>query len=92
MEEGNAFMVQLRILAAERKDFLKDVAESLSTMDTNILKVDMNTKNSAVTAYMVLEVKNLSHLTRVMRRLFRLKGIISVERVNQFNPVFESSN
>jgi GTP pyrophosphokinase len=92
VEEGNAFMVQLRILAAERKDFLKDVAESLSTMDTNILKVDMNTKNSAVTAYMVLEVKNLSHLTRVMRRLFRLKGIISVERVNQFNPIFESSN
>lgn len=75
-----AFMVQLRLLAAGRKDFLKDIGESLSTLDTNIIKVDMNTENSIVTSYIILEVKNLTHLTRIIRRLYRIKGILSVER------------
>lgn len=75
-----AFMVQLRILASGRKDFLKDIGESLSTMDTNIVKVDLKTENSIITSYIIIEVKDLSHLTRIMRRLNRIKGIISVNR------------
>jgi len=75
-----AFMVQLCILATGRKDFLKDIGESLSTMDTNILKVDMNTENAIITAYIIVEVKDLTHLTKIIRRLYRIKGIISVDR------------
>jgi GTP pyrophosphokinase len=90
-EGEGAFMVQLRLLAAGRRDFLKDIGESLSTMDTNILKVDMNTDNSIVTSYIILEVKDLSHLTRIIRRLHRVKGIISVERESGVNKTVELS-
>jgi len=75
-----AFMVQLRVLAAGRKDFLKDIGDSLSTLDTNILKVDMKTENSVITSFVVLEVRDLPHLTRIIGRLYRIKGIFSVER------------
>ena len=80
VDGAEAFMVQLRILASGRKDFLKDVAESLSIMKTNIIKIDMNTENSIITSFMMLDVKDVSHLTKIIRRLYRIKGVLSVER------------
>ena len=91
VEKGKSFMVQLRILAEGRKEFLKDVSESISSMNTNILKVDMDTENGLITAYLILEVKDLSHLTRTIRRLYRLKGILSVERTSDGEKMREKS-
>jgi hypothetical protein len=36
-------------------------------------------------------VKDLSHLTRIIRRLHRVKGIISVERESGVNKTVELS-
>ncbi|HHS13710.1 MAG TPA: bifunctional (p)ppGpp synthetase/guanosine-3',5'-bis(diphosphate) 3'-pyrophosphohydrolase [bacterium] len=79
-----AFMVQLQIMAVSRGDFLKDVGETLSNTEANILKVNLKTENAVITAYMIIEVKDLTHLTRIIRKIYRLKGILSVERVNDF--------
>lgn len=79
-----SFMVQLQIIAVSRGDFLKDVAETLANSDANILKVDLKTENAVITVYMIIQVKDLSHLTRIIRKTYRLKGILSVERVNDF--------
>jgi len=76
----DSFLVQLRILATGRKDFLKDIAESLATMNTNIIKAMMDAENTMVTAHLILEVKNLSHLTRIIQILRGVKGIVSVKR------------
>lgn len=81
----DAFMVQLQVLSSGRKDFLKDIGDMASSMDTTILKVDMNTENSLITAFLILEVRDLSHLNRIIRRLYRLKGTLSVERGDQVN-------
>jgi len=80
VDRDEAFMVQLRIMATERGDFLKDMVESVSAMKTNIIKIDMNTENALITAFTILEVKDLSHLTKIMRRLYRIRGVLSVER------------
>jgi len=79
------FMVQVQILAEGRKDFLKDVTEQLASMDTNILKVDMKTENSLITVFLIIEVRNLSHLTKVIRRLYNIKGVLSVNRFNEMD-------
>ena len=79
------FMVQIQILAEGRKDFLKDITEQLSSMDTNILKVDMKTENSLITVFLILEVRNLSHLTKIIRRLYNIKGVLSVNRFNEMD-------
>jgi guanosine-3',5'-bis(diphosphate) 3'-pyrophosphohydrolase len=86
-----AFMVQVRILAEGRKDFLRDVSESLSSMDTNILTIDMKTENALITAYMVLEVKDLSHLTRILKMLYRIRGVLSVGRESGNKKVVKPS-
>ncbi|MBN1780703.1 bifunctional (p)ppGpp synthetase/guanosine-3',5'-bis(diphosphate) 3'-pyrophosphohydrolase [bacterium] len=80
VEGDKNFVVQLRILATGRKDFLKDVAEFLASMSINIIKMDMKTENAMTTAYIILEVRNLTHLTQIMRRLYKIKGILSVTR------------
>ncbi|MBN2028983.1 bifunctional (p)ppGpp synthetase/guanosine-3',5'-bis(diphosphate) 3'-pyrophosphohydrolase [bacterium] len=87
-----AFVVRLRILATERKDFLKDIAGALSAMDTHILNVNMSTENTIITSYVILEVKNLSHLTRIIQQLNHIKGIISVQRESCVEESMEKSS
>jgi guanosine-3',5'-bis(diphosphate) 3'-pyrophosphohydrolase len=84
-----AFMVQIRILAEGRKDFLKDVSELLSSMETNILTIDMRTENGLITAFMILEVRDLSHLTRILKMLYRIRGVLSVGRESGIEQTVE---
>jgi guanosine-3',5'-bis(diphosphate) 3'-pyrophosphohydrolase len=84
VDNQETFLVQLRVLASVRKDFLKDITESISSLDTNIIKIDMNTENSVITCYMILEVKDLLHLTHIKQKIFWIRGILSVERGNEF--------
>ncbi len=84
-----AFMVQIRILAEGRKDFLKDVSELLSSMETNILTIDMRTENTLITAFMILEVRDLSHLTRILKMLYRIRGVLSVGRESGIDKTIE---
>ena len=80
VDGASEFIVQLRVIASGRKDFLQDVAESLAQMETNIVKIDLKTENGIITVFLILEVKNLAHLTKIMRRLNKMKGILSVTR------------
>jgi GTP diphosphokinase / guanosine-3',5'-bis(diphosphate) 3'-diphosphatase len=80
VDSKEAFLVQLRILATGRKDFLKDVAESLVSMNTNIVKMDMRNENALIDSFLILEVKDLTHLTQIIRKLHGIKGVISVNR------------
>lgn len=76
------FMVQLRLLGEDRKNFLKDISESISSSETNIVSVIMNAEDSLVHSTIIIEVKNLNHLIRVMNRIRRVQGVISIERLN----------
>ncbi|MBN2200734.1 bifunctional (p)ppGpp synthetase/guanosine-3',5'-bis(diphosphate) 3'-pyrophosphohydrolase [bacterium] len=80
VDSQGAFLVQLRLIASERKDFLKDTAESLVAMNTHIVKMDMRSENTLIDASLILEVKDLTHLTQIIRRLQGIKGVISVNR------------
>ncbi|MBN2417463.1 bifunctional (p)ppGpp synthetase/guanosine-3',5'-bis(diphosphate) 3'-pyrophosphohydrolase [bacterium] len=74
------FLVQLKLLSDSRKAFLKDVAEALSSMDVTIVKIDMNTEDTLITSYLIIEVEDLAHLTKVMQRLYNIEGVFAVER------------
>ena len=85
VDKQETFLVQLRVLASVRKDFLKDITETIASMHTNIIKIDMNTENSVITCYMILEVKDLLHLTHIKQKLYRIRGILSIERGTEFS-------
>ncbi|MFQ6617209.1 MAG: RelA/SpoT family protein [Fidelibacterota bacterium] len=74
------FFVRLKILASERKHFLKDVTESISATNTNIISVDLKVEDEIITTFLVVQVKDLKHLNRVINKISKVGGLISLER------------
>ena len=82
VERDKQFLVRLKILGEDRKQFLRDVSESISSTDTNIVSIVMNAQDSLVHSIVIIEVKNLNHLVKVMNKISKVHGVISVERLN----------
>jgi GTP pyrophosphokinase len=76
------FLVRLHMLAEDRKNFLRDVTEQISRTETNIVSIDLKTEDSVVNSNLIIEVKNLKHLTKVMGNINKVKGMITIERLN----------
>jgi GTP pyrophosphokinase len=82
VERDKHFVVRLKLIGGDRKHFLRDVSESISQTDTNIVSVEMKVEDSIVHSNIILEVRNLQHLTRVIKRISQVKGVINVERLS----------
>lgn len=82
VDKDKHFLVRLHLLGEDRKHFLRDVSESISQTDTNIVSVEMKAQDSIVHSNIILEVRNLQHLTRVINKINRVKGVINVERLD----------
>jgi GTP pyrophosphokinase len=90
VEDHKRFMVRLHMLGEDRKNFLRDVSESISQTDTNIVSVEMRAQDSLVHSNIIIEVENLQHLTRVINKISKVNGVINVERLDGTGePVME---
>jgi len=81
VEAEEEFKVQLALMGEDRKHLLRDISLAISSNNTNILHVDLKTKDHLVTGKVIIQVRNLSHLTQVINAINKVKGILSVERV-----------
>ena len=82
VERDKEFMVHLKLLGEDRKDFLKEITERISEADTNIVSAEMHSENGVVHGTFIIEVKNLNQLNRVMRKIKTIPGIIDLQRLN----------
>jgi len=82
VDKDRHFTIGLHLLGEDRKSFLKDVSESIALTDTNIVRIEMNVRDSIVNSTLILEVRNLQHLTRIIKKINQVKGVISVERLS----------
>jgi len=85
VEAEEQFKVQLAILGEDRKNFLRDITQAISVHNTNILHIDFTSKDKLVVGKLVIEVKNLPHLTRIIQSISKVNGMLSVERVEGFS-------
>ncbi|MCX6826176.1 MAG: bifunctional (p)ppGpp synthetase/guanosine-3',5'-bis(diphosphate) 3'-pyrophosphohydrolase [candidate division Zixibacteria bacterium] len=74
------FVVRLEVNVAPRKNILAEITESIADSKTNVRGADINISDTSSTGYMVVEVNNLSQLERVLDRIRKVKGVISVKR------------
>ncbi len=81
VEPNKHFTVRLQLLGTDRKHFLRDVSDAISQTDTNIVSIEMRAEDGVVHSNIIIEVKNLQHLTRVIGRISKVNGVFSVERV-----------
>jgi GTP pyrophosphokinase len=84
-DQSKRFIVRLHMLGEDRKHFLRDVSESISQTDTNIVSVEMRAQDAMVHSNIIVEVENLQHLTRVINKISKVKGVITVERLDGAN-------
>lgn len=82
VDKDKHFMVRLQLIGDDRKHFLRDVSNSISQTDTNIVSIEMKAEDTVVHSNIILQVRNLQHLTRIINRVSQVKGVINVERLN----------
>ena len=81
VEVEEVFKVQLSILGEDRRNMIRDITQALANNSINILNLDIKAKDKLAIGKIIVEVKNLPHLTRVINAINSVKGVISVERV-----------
>ena len=80
VDKRRTFVVNLKVMAEDRKHFLKDVTESTSKLNTNISSVDLTVNEGILTLHMTVEVDNVRKLERIQSRIRMIPGIIYMER------------
>ncbi|MDD4052745.1 MAG: bifunctional (p)ppGpp synthetase/guanosine-3',5'-bis(diphosphate) 3'-pyrophosphohydrolase, partial [candidate division Zixibacteria bacterium] len=79
-DKGQSFIVKLDILLEDRKYMLRDITQVISDTDANVRGAEISGKGGPVVGSFVVEIKNLSHLNRVIEKVKKIKGVISIER------------
>ncbi len=80
VDKDQSFMVKLEVLVEDRKNMLKDIAEAIADADTNVRGAEIKGGESVASGSFVIEVKNLGHLNKTVKRVKKVKGVIQVER------------
>ncbi len=80
VDSKQQFLAQIKVVGQERKNFLKDVTDMISTTNTNIISIDGSVDDTIIHISFVLQVGNLNHLNRVITKIQTVQGIITVER------------
>ncbi|MGH1362213.1 MAG: RelA/SpoT family protein [Calditrichia bacterium] len=86
VEVEETFHVQLTLLGEDRQNMIRDLALAIANTNTNILNMDIKSRDKLAVGKLFVEVRNLPHLTRVINAMNQVKGIISVERVESGSP------
>ena len=81
VEAEEEFKVQLTLLAEDRKNLIRDITQAIANNNVNIMNFEIKSKDKLGLGKVIIEVKNLPHLTRVINALNNVKGMLSVERV-----------
>ena len=81
--EGATYPVRIRVISADQKGMLAAVSNAISAEEANILKARVTTTPNydAVFNFRV-EVRDRTHLSKVLSNIRKIKGIIQVNRLS----------
>jgi GTP pyrophosphokinase len=87
--EDAAFPVQLIVSGHDRLNLLADISRAISDMGVNIQAGSFEGEHEYAHCTFVVEVRNLSHLDKIIRAIRRLGGVDRVERaaVTMADPI-----
>jgi GTP diphosphokinase / guanosine-3',5'-bis(diphosphate) 3'-diphosphatase len=79
--ESSLFVAGITIMGEDSPGILNEISHTIvSYQNTNIKSININTNNSIFDGSVTLYVQNIDHLTRIIQRLKKLKGVYNVER------------
>lgn len=78
---GADFIAAIHVSGKDRSGLLSDVTHVISNFqNTNIRSVNIDSKGPIFDGHIILYVKNTDHLARLIDKIRRVEGILSVER------------
>jgi GTP diphosphokinase / guanosine-3',5'-bis(diphosphate) 3'-diphosphatase len=77
-----SYPVRIRIYSDDKKGLLAEISNSISSTEANIKNAEVNTtdESKAISTFEV-EIRDLTHLKKVIKRLEKIKGVDRVERM-----------
>jgi GTP pyrophosphokinase/guanosine-3',5'-bis(diphosphate) 3'-pyrophosphohydrolase len=79
--ENNEFPVELLLSSRNQKGTLGEIAETISSVGSNIEHVNVETQDSQVSRNtFIITVRNRQHLAKLIRKLYRLDKVVKVKR------------
>ena len=88
--KDQAFLVRLDILVQDRRNMLRDITQAISDADTNVRAAEIRSRETTPTGSFIIEVKNISHLNKTLKKIRRVKGVIEVGRSKGMGQVEET--
>jgi len=79
-DRAQLYFVRILITGTDRRGLLSDIARAITNTGTNIQSAETEAIEGGMEGEFVIEIENLSHLTKVLRAVRKVKGVISVER------------
>ncbi len=83
VDRDQAFNARVQLLAEDRKNLLNDITGSIAPLDVNMISLEMKKEGALVLGTVVVQVKNLAHLTKLIRKMQDVKGVVSVARLDE---------
>jgi GTP pyrophosphokinase len=79
--EDSLFVAGLTVMGEDSPGILNEISHAIvAYQNTNIKSINISTSDSAFEGSVTLYVHNLTHLSKIIERLKKVKGIYSVER------------
>lgn len=79
--ESSLFVAGLTVKGEDSPGILNDLSHAIvSYQNTNIKSININTSDSTFNGSITVYVHNLEHLSRIIERVKKIKGVYSVER------------
>src|SRR5437868_4035783 len=71
---------RLAVSGEDRRGLYADICTAISESGTNIRSAEISTRDGAVFGSVLVEVENQTHLSKVIRAIRRVKGVMEVSR------------
>ncbi len=75
------FLAHLQIQAKSNPAVLSDVSHVIIDQESKVLQLKMKEEDFVMNIGIAIQIRNLSHLSRIMLRLKKLKGVYLVKRI-----------
>ena len=80
IKSSEFFNVLLKVVGEDYKGWLKDISECISKQNINIASVDIKVIDRLAEARFIVQVNSNRQLNRLIRKMTKLKNIVSVNR------------
>jgi GTP pyrophosphokinase len=78
----NTYSVPIKVKAYDRQGLVVDISTLLSTESINIANINVIVNRTLAVINLVVDVKNLSQLSRILTRIESLPNVLEAHRVN----------